>query len=52
MCLKMKMPLPWHLEVWINSEMYWLHDPEAFGLVLVALELLVEDDVFAGQEVG
>jgi hypothetical protein len=32
--------------------MYWLHDPEAFGLVLVALELLVEDDVFAGQEVG
>jgi hypothetical protein len=29
--------------------MYWLHDPQAFGLVLVALELLVEDYVFAGQ---
>ena len=31
--------------------MYWLHDPQAFGLVLVALELFVKDYVLTGQEV-
>lgn len=46
--LKMKMPLPWHLDVLIRMK-YRFHDPQRLIIVLSALELLVKDDVFAGQ---
>ena len=45
------MPLPWHLEVLVRRK-YRLHDPQRLIIVLGALELLVKDDVFAGQLKG
>lgn len=42
------MPLPWHLLVWVRRK-YGLHDPESLIVILRLLELLIEDDVLAGE---
>lgn len=49
--LKMKMPLPWHLLVYVR-ERYRLHDPEGPIIILGFLELLEEDDVLTGEQEG